>query len=440
MALKRIFFQLRMDYQYANTLLHDKLDDADEERVDRLFVNLKPKDKDSKKWNDQIKFWSRLIKSWEKETGIIEFSLDELTQTLIFNDLLPQLKPTIEYLCSIGLLKTRENLYTTKSFFSSLSDKLFGFMRSSSIQDQDKFIFVDNLKNKVDCIIEEVERDAVYTSDIILTTKELEAKFRDDKKYPFDLILAQLDRDKRVKKYSNGYYFNVGDFSETDFGDDVIHAIFQTKESIAKLNDKINVVDKQIDNDLNSAKSFKKQNRLKEAKSALVHKKMLENIHDNYYKMKSNLEAQLNQFEQGHTIKKVTNTLKNVNEAMKTIEMPSVEDVDKIMDEMQDFKDIQDELADAFQAPELANLDDDEIEDELANLPNSYEELVAAKTPQKQSPQGINVNIFQAPEQPQTVQFQTMQPQMVQPQMVPPLAVQPAKLKTPKQLAQNQFQ
>ena len=265
-----------MDYNTAHSILYNKLEDTEDDRIDRMFANLKPKDKDSRKWNDQIKFWSRIIKTWGKETDIIEFSVDSLSQSLNYNGLIPQIKPTIDYLVSIGVLKTREDITTNKSFFGSLSSKLFGFIWSSDSQNQDKYVFVDNLKNKINSIISEVENDAVYSSDIVLTLKELESRFRDDKKYPFDLILAQLDRDKRVKRYSGGYYFNVGNFSELNFSDEVIQSIIQTKENIAHLEEKINTVEKQIDHDLNCAKSFKKQNRVKEAKSSLVHKKMLE--------------------------------------------------------------------------------------------------------------------------------------------------------------------
>ena len=136
--------------------------------------------------------------------------------------------------------------------------------------------------------------------------------------------------------------------------------------------------------------------------------------------MKNNLEAQLNQFEQGHTIKKVAGALKSVNEAMKTIEMPSIEEVDKIMDEMQDYKDVQDEIVNGISNPEIANMDE-EIEDELANLPDTYEEAVATSNkPQNANvPSNFNFNFYQMP------------------QAEEPQEVQPARLKTPKQLAQN---
>ena len=412
-----------MDYNYANTLLSEKLEDASDGRIDKLFNCLKPSDKGSRMWNDQVKFWSNLIKNWARETEAIEFSVDKLTQSLCFKKLYPPLKPSIDYLVSIGVLKTHEDVVTTKSFLSSMSSKIFGYIwpRASNKNQNDKYVFVDNLKNKVNSIIAQVEHDAIDPSDVVLSFKELESRFRNDQKYPWDLILNELDRNKRVKKYNNGYYFDVGNFSEFDVGDEAIEFVINIKENIITLNRKLEILDKQINYDLQCAKSFKKQNRIKEAKSSLVHKKMVENDYEKFSKYKANLEVLLNQFEQSHTVKSVHEAMKRGNEAMKQLQMPTVEEVDQVMDEMQDIKDSQDDIVNALQIPEMANLDE-EIENDFLNLPTDYDEInpVANDTPDANiQPNSVTFNIYQAP-------------QTEMPQVSPP-----AKLKTPKQLAQN---
>ncbi|KAK8900436.1 hypothetical protein M9Y10_002763 [Tritrichomonas musculus] len=403
-----------MDYNTANSLLAEKLEDIDGSKVDSLFANLRSKDKDSKKWKDQVKFWSRIIKNWGNDTDIVEFSVDTLTQHLTYNGLKPQIKPALDYLVSIGLLKTHEDVVTKKSFLGSLSSKIFGFVwPSSSNTTEDKYVFVDNLKSKVKSIISEVERDAVCTSDIILTDKDLESRFKDDSKYPFDLILNELEKSKQVKKLKGGYYFEVGHFSEYRFDDEVIQRIIETKETIRLLDEKIDLLDKQMDYYLNLARSYKKQNRLKEAKSALAHKKIYENQRDKFDSMRMNLQNTIYQFEGRHDDMRYINLLKSTNDAMKNIGMPSIEDVDNVMDEIQDMNEVTDQIACAIQQPGLANMDD-EIEDEFLNLPTGEEQ------PQHQhQPQSANI------------QYQSEAEMLGVPQ------AEPARLKKPKQLANN---
>lgn len=121
---------------------------------------------------------------------------------------------------------------------------------------------------------------------------------------------------------------------------------------------------------LRQAIAFKKQGNDKKAKDCLKKKKLIEMNMAKIEQMQTNLEAQQMQIQNAETTSKVFEAYKQNNEVMKNqfkgYDIDQIQDtLDEIQDNQESFNEITDAIAGSNFGPQL---DDDELEDELANL------------------------------------------------------------------------
>lgn len=121
---------------------------------------------------------------------------------------------------------------------------------------------------------------------------------------------------------------------------------------------------------LRQAVAYKKQGNDKKAKDCLKKKKLIEMNMAKIEQMQTNLEAQQMQIQNAETTSKVFEAYKQNNEVMKNqfkgYDIDQIQDtLDEIQDNQESFNEITDAIAGSNFGPQL---DDDELEDELANL------------------------------------------------------------------------
>lgn len=370
-----------MEYESANLMLLDELKTT-HFPISHLFVNLSDRDKNSEKWNHQIKFWSRFIRIWSDQTHMIEFSKDRLSKSLIYvNDgieLIPNLKPTIDYLITTGLLKTRDDVISNKSILNTITSAVLGLVFPFGSKEIDSYVIIDSLKKKADDIINEVVHYAIDYADLCLTQKEFESRFRCDEKYSMEVLEKALLKTKLVKKVGNGYFFRSEQFD--DFDESAADVIIGTKNTIAEIESKIDILETQVQSYEDKAREYVKQSRKNEARSMIVRRCQLNKQIDRYRQMRNNLESTIASIETSHTTKKVMDSLKTTNETMKNMNLPDQEEVDKVMDDMQYYThDVIDELSQAMVGSNP--VDDDELDQELKNL---YAEMQQENQQQQQ--------------------------------------------------------
>lgn len=186
--------------------------------------------------------------------------------------------------------------------------------------------------------------------------------------------------------------------------------IEQNSENLSKtiedIKKKIEYEDKKAQQELQKAIAFKKQGNDKKAKECLKRKKIIDMNNEKLDKMRLNLENQQLQIQSAETTAKVFEAYKQNNQVMKDqfkgYDVDQIQDtLDDMADQQQSFNEITDAIAGANFGPDI---DEDEIDDELAALDVDAEDDAVA-----------------APAQPAQQQV-AAQPMMTQPMAAAPAA------------------
>ncbi|OWB58745.1 hypothetical protein B5S28_g4819 [[Candida] boidinii] len=145
-------------------------------------------------------------------------------------------------------------------------------------------------------------------------------------------------------------------------------AIVELREHISTLNKKSKFLEQQIlDQDSIARKNITINKTV--AKLALKKKKKLENDLSKIDQQIESLETQLNAIESANLNLETMKAMKQGAKAMKQIHGDfNVDKVDETMDDIREQVDLSEEISDAISRPLGQEIDDDELEDELAAL------------------------------------------------------------------------
>ncbi|KAH0789627.1 Charged multivesicular body protein 4a [Histomonas meleagridis] len=157
-------------------------------------------------------------------------------------------------------------------------------------------------------------------------------------------------------------------------------------KTIEDLRKKEEYYDKQILMEEKKAREFMKKGNKKRAMECMKRKKLIEKSRDNMSAMAFNLEQQKMKIQEVQTTANVFATYRQNAETMKQ-QFGNV-DIDKIDDVLADYEDMQadmDEITSAMTRTIGPEMDEDELDDELAALMNEGEETTldtTTETPQ----------------------------------------------------------
>ncbi|SBS96693.1 vacuolar-sorting protein SNF7, putative, partial [Plasmodium malariae] len=163
--------------------------------------------------------------------------------------------------------------------------------------------------------------------------------------------------------------------------DDVYKAILKNREAIDALEKKQVQVEKKIKQLEIEAKLKVEQNQMNNAKILLKRKKLYEQEIENILNNKLTLEDNMINLENMHLHKIAVNALSYAANTHKKFNNEiNTQKVEKIIDTIQENKDIQEEINQVLSFNLLNNVDDDEIDKELNLLKEqSLEEKLSAK-------------------------------------------------------------
>ena len=94
-----------MTYEVARALLNSRLDTS---LVITLYRDMSTRDLAPDQWDRQLKFWSDLIKRWGREACVIDFRVEELKKSWMYDTLYPPLQPSLDLLVETKVLVTKE--------------------------------------------------------------------------------------------------------------------------------------------------------------------------------------------------------------------------------------------------------------------------------------------------------------------------------------------
>ena len=169
-----------------------------------------------------------------------------------------------------------------------------------------------------------------------------------------------------------------------------------TKDGIMQLRSAIGTIEKRqqfLDTRiLTEAEDARKCIHMKNRKGAMLHlkrKKIYENSIEKLFATSMALESQINTLEQANVTKEMVSAMQSGTEALKNaIGITSVENVDKIMDDISESMDVSNELQDAIARPLGEPIDEDELTKELDDLTEEQMSNTLLEPPQlKQFPE-----------------------------------------------------
>ena len=354
-----------MAYEIARSLLNSHLEKS---QVITLYREMANRDISPDQWDRQLKFWSEMIKRWGRDACVIDFSVEELTKAWMYDSLYPPLQGALNMLVKLKLLRTREECLRAPSFFS----RVMSFVWSREPAPSAFYVFQDNLREQAQQVYEQISSSAALITDVCITKEAIQ------REYPtvdIDLLCAELARMKQVEVFENGYFLHVPSFEKATR--DTVNSVLTTKLSISRIEKELRQCEEVIAREQVKAATLKRQGRNAQAKNILSHRKQTEQRLQKLESMKSILETQLENIGHGSLTKLTIQYMKGLSKALKG---PSVEEVEKLICEMEGTHEAVAEVSNAMKTPEI---DDPEIEAELERMMGATpEKVVTFKTPQ----------------------------------------------------------
>ena len=252
------------DYIKASIIFNSRLHPEDYQYLFRVLPN---RSVNPSQWDDQVKFWSSIIKKWGAETRVIEFSVKKLQEAFKYQSIIPTIKPAIQYLESQKIIKKKEDV-KNKSLMSTIASALIGLVVS---RDCDEYVFVNNLRLLVDELISGILSQASGLLDTVLTNEEILEKIPGISQ---DILFSELERTKNVKKFENGFYFPTKRIQHVT--NDLIQVILNDKKNLNKLTQQINELQEKVNAQKSLALKCAKRGNKSEAKTHLKMMKILE--------------------------------------------------------------------------------------------------------------------------------------------------------------------
>jgi hypothetical protein len=329
-----------------------------------LYRHLSNREVNPEQWDLQVKFWSDLIKSWGMQTEVIDFSVAELSQALMYRDLYPPLKAALDHLIKIGCIKSRDECLLNKSFLARVSAGLMGLLFHTSQTACDSYVFQLNLREQAIRVSNCVCSRAVGWPDRCITSDSLAADFQNISQ---DLLCAELDRNPTLAtKGEKGYCFTSGLPNKPSKNE--VNMILNLKVVISMMTKEIEKSEERANKEFERARSSLKQGRREHALACLRIKKIAERRAIALGQRRNQLEMHLYQIVSTDINLEVFQMLEGLK---KTVRMPPKQAVDKVMEDMEEVQNANEEFQQAFEVGQqytVAGVDEVEIEAELNEL------------------------------------------------------------------------
>jgi hypothetical protein len=350
-------------YEIAHRLLNASLDPKD---VIYLYRTMDCRDMNPDQWDDQLKFWSKIVKKWGLQANVIDFSTEELTTALMYDRLLPPLQPSLTFLVKTRVLKPIDTYLTRRSVLWSVTSAIFGYVFPRDPPPSPAYVFPMNLRERADRFVAEVSTRAGTLADLCLPQGELRPSAPS---LNLDLLRAELAQMARaVETRPGGFFVRNAAFGAP--ARDVIDGIIATKATLARIASDVERYSQVAEDEYRRARQLHAQGRRAQALQCLRMRRVMENRLDNLNGIRIQLETALDQIDTGDLTATAAETMRRLTKAG----TPKVEDVEEIIEDAREQGRANDELARAI---EPAPVDDGGLERELdemiAGIPDRLE-------------------------------------------------------------------
>jgi hypothetical protein len=337
-------------YSTATRILESRLNPG---MVLDLYRELKTRDIEPDQWDLQIKFWSSVLKRWGDEANVLDFAVDQLQAALVYEELLPPLQPTLNFLVTTKILQSRESCLSPPSVIS----QIWAFVSSADPPSSDSYIFQANLRERVGRLASHITSQAAVITDLCCTREELFVSTNDE---DIDLLCAELDRSKKVaQKRDRGYLFYHSRIPKIDL--ELADAILSTKSTLARIAKELDSAEAVMTREYERARRFKAEGRDQLAMNCLRLRKAAERRIPQLHGLEARLRAQLDDIANGDITNQTAEHLRAFGQLMRRQDLG---DVDALLESVEDTRAAGDELAAAVIPPQ----DDGDLEDELNDL------------------------------------------------------------------------
>ena len=366
-----------MAYDVAKTLLSEDMDPL---MWLYLYKDLERREVAPEQWDDQVRFWSDLIKRWGRTTGIMQFNVQQLRNAWIFRNTQPPLHASLKMLVNTKVLKSRADYLSQSSLFS----RILGFLCPSTPKEDSVYIFVNNVKERVRRVVEEIGSKATIAPDLCIPRQQLREEYPD---IDVDIWVAELKQMKGVAEvFDSGYYVHAAGFAK--LSRQTAKSVIDSKTALSKLERKIMLSEEKIETECKRAVELAKKGLKQQSLKCLREKKTVEGWLQGFVNMKSMLQKQLDVISSGEVIGTVVSQLQRLNN---TLKLPRLEEVDALMDTLQEQNEAVSEVTDALTMP--AQITDEELERELEELLASDDEPVDEKTGNSREHRSLNAGL-----------------------------------------------
>ena len=346
-----------MAYDVAKALLSDDLDPL---MWLYLYKDLEKRQVAPEQWDDQVRFWSDLIKRWGRATGIMEFNVQQLENAWIFRNKRPPLQGTLKMLVNTKVLKAKADYLSRQSLFS----RVVNFVFPAAPKEDSVYIFANNVKERVRRVVEEICSKATSAPDLCIPRRQLLEEYPD---IDVDIWDAELKRMNGAEVFDFGYYIRAAGFAKLPSTQ--ARSMIKAKNGLCLLEMKINASEKKIEEYYKKAMEYGKKGMKQESRQCLQKKKLEYRWIDLLVNMKAMLQQQLDVIGSGEMISRAVSQLQCLNSALR---LPHLDEVDALMDRLEDQNEAVNEVTDALATP--AQITDEELERELEELLASVDE------------------------------------------------------------------
>ena len=358
----------------------------DEDDTDDLFRQIPEREISPAQYDKQIKFWTKIIMQWSTDSQIIEASVSDLVSNLTWNDLVPPLLPSIQYLITTRFCKLRSD-YEKRSGLSRMARSFMRLVSTPTVTNTDKIVFPSNLKILCQKIHDNVITNASLLSDYVLTNQELREACKDQ---DVALITTELIQDNLIETVGNGYFFK--DPNRRQVTKDIIVAMENSKSILNKLQFLCNELENSAERHLQQAKKMKSLKRNKETLSSMKRYKTQLAKYDTVYKLFTNIEASINNLDSTDINVFVVNQMNVINKLSKS--NLSIDSVDDIIEQYKDTVDENDQISKALGEANEETFNEEDLMKELDEIMENEE-----KNSQQQQP-SIKYHTFEQKLQP----------------------------------------
>ncbi|XP_044153037.1 charged multivesicular body protein 7-like isoform X1 [Bufo gargarizans] len=367
----------------------------DDERMSFLFSAFKQsRDVDSADWDSKMAFWTPLIIMHAKAQGLLTISLCQLQKDFTRKGISPLgLGTVVQEMLRQGSLQRESDFVAgiTSGWVSwgvrELVIKPLRWTISSVLGGQlnpdEPFVVPEVIKEQADVVLQKYQSSPLCTVPL-LCEDDVHGLCKDliPTKSEFQLVLLQLLRDKKVcllqrdgerlVKFVQGGSNQVTPIRDTDLG------IYDLQKSEKLLSERLQSACDESSRLTEEAKSFNKAGNKQQAVRCLRRRKVAENQISALQSKLDTVQSILERISMAETDRKVVSAyqagVSALRSAMKDV---SLEKAESLVDQIQEFCDLQDDVNQTLSSVGTSDLDvdTDELERELNEILQKEEEV-----------------------------------------------------------------